>query len=157
MVFCAHFFHRRTHYPTAFGVSHSIFFPCHGPHRDSCLHGNGRAETGYASVIFIPFDIYAGAHTYVHPNGRNHIPIKLATNTIDVIDKWLGRLPGRLSLLAAAGGTIFSALSGSSIANTAMLGTALLPEMKERGYKTSMPWGQLLVWVDWRCLSHRRH
>ncbi len=29
---------------------------------------------------------------------------KLANNTIDVIDKWLGRLPGRLSLLAAAGG-----------------------------------------------------
>ncbi len=69
---------------------------------------------------------------------------KLATNTIDVIDKWLGRLPGRLSLLAAAGGTIFSALSGSSIANTAMLGTALLPEMKERGYKTSMAVGPII-------------
>jgi tripartite ATP-independent transporter DctM subunit len=61
-----------------------------------------------------------------------------------VIDKWLGRLPGRLSLLAAAGGTIFSALSGSSIANTAMLGTALLPEMKERGYKTSMAVGPII-------------
>jgi len=69
---------------------------------------------------------------------------KLANNTIDVIDNWLGRLPGRLSLLAAAGGTIFSALSGSSIANTAMLGTALLPEMKERGYKTSMAVGPII-------------
>ena len=69
---------------------------------------------------------------------------KLANNTIDVIDKWLGRLPGRLSLLAAAGGTIFSALSGSSIANTAMLGTALLPEMKKRGYKTSMAVGPII-------------
>jgi tripartite ATP-independent transporter DctM subunit len=69
---------------------------------------------------------------------------KLANNTIDVIDKWLGRLPGRLSLLAAAGGTIFSALSGSSIANTAMLGTTLLPEMKERGYKTPMAVGPII-------------
>jgi len=69
---------------------------------------------------------------------------KLANDTIDVIDKWLGRLPGRLSLLAAAGGTIFSALSGSSIANTAMLGTALLPEMKNRGYKTSMAVGPII-------------
>jgi tripartite ATP-independent transporter DctM subunit len=69
---------------------------------------------------------------------------KLANDTIDVIDKWLGRLPGRLSLLAAAGGTIFSALSGSSIANTAMLGTALLPEMKKRGYKTSMAVGPII-------------
>ena len=69
---------------------------------------------------------------------------KLANNTIDVIDTWLGRLPGRLSLLAAAGGTLFSALSGSSIANTAMLGTALLPEMKKRGYKTSMAVGPII-------------
>ena len=68
----------------------------------------------------------------------------LATNTIDVIDKWLGRLPGRLSLLAAAGGTLFSALSGSTIANTAMLGTALLPEMRKRGYKTSMSVGPII-------------
>lgn len=32
---------------------------------------------------------------------------RLAYNTIDIIDKWLGRLPGRLSLLAAASGTLF--------------------------------------------------
>lgn len=68
----------------------------------------------------------------------------LANNTIDVIDKWLGRLPGRLSLIAAAGGTLFSALSGSTIANTAMLGTALLPEMRKRGYKTSMAVGPII-------------
>jgi tripartite ATP-independent transporter DctM subunit len=68
----------------------------------------------------------------------------LANNTIDVIDKWLGRLPGRLSLLAAAGGTLFSALSGSTIANTAMLGTALLPEMRKRGYQTSMAVGPII-------------
>jgi TRAP-type C4-dicarboxylate transport system permease large subunit len=58
--------------------------------------------------------------------------------------KWLGRLPGRLSLLAAASGTLFSALSGSSIANTAMLGTTLLPEMKDRGYKTPMAVGPII-------------
>lgn len=69
---------------------------------------------------------------------------KLANDTIDVIDKWMGRLPGRLSLLAAAGGVIFSALSGSSVANTAMLGTALLPEMKKRGYQTSMAVGPII-------------
>ena len=68
----------------------------------------------------------------------------LANNTIDVIDKWLGRLPGRLSILAAAGGTLFSALSGSTIANTAMLGAALLPEMRKRGYKTPMAVGPII-------------
>lgn len=46
----------------------------------------------------------------------------IANNTIDVIDKWLGRVPGRLSLLAAGAGVLFAALSGSTLANTAMLG-----------------------------------
>jgi len=68
----------------------------------------------------------------------------IAYNTIDVIDRWLGRLPGRLGLLAAASGTLFAATSGSTIANTAMLGTVLLPEMKRRGYKTSMAVGPII-------------
>ena len=62
----------------------------------------------------------------------------LAYNSIDVVDRWLGRVPGRLGILAASTGTIFAATSGSTMANTAMLGTVLLPEMKERGYSTSM-------------------
>ncbi|MFH1116169.1 MAG: TRAP transporter large permease [Pseudomonadota bacterium] len=68
----------------------------------------------------------------------------IANKTIDVMDMWLGRLPGRLSLLAAAGGTLFAALSGSTLANTAMLGTVLLPEMRRRGYQTSMSIGPIL-------------
>ena len=31
----------------------------------------------------------------------------LAYNSIDVVDRWLGRVPGRLGLLAASTGTIF--------------------------------------------------
>jgi len=68
----------------------------------------------------------------------------IANNTIDVIDKWLGRLPGRLSLLAAGAGVLFAALSGSTLANTAMLGTVLLPEMRRRGYKSSMAVGPII-------------
>lgn len=68
----------------------------------------------------------------------------VAYRTIDVLDKWLGRLPGRLSLLAAAGGTLFSALSGSTLANTAMLGTVLLPDMQKRGYRPAMSVGPIV-------------
>jgi len=68
----------------------------------------------------------------------------IANNTIDVIDKWLGRLPGRLSLLASGTGVLFAALSGSTLANTAMLGTVLLPEMRRRGYKSSMTVGPII-------------
>ncbi|MBW2030447.1 MAG: TRAP transporter large permease subunit [Deltaproteobacteria bacterium] len=69
---------------------------------------------------------------------------RLAYNTIDVLDQWLGRLPGRLSLLAAVSGTIFAATSGSTMANTAMLGSILLPEMRKRGYSTSMSVGPII-------------
>jgi tripartite ATP-independent transporter DctM subunit len=68
----------------------------------------------------------------------------VAYRTIDVLDKWLGRLPGRLSLLAAGAGTLFSALSGSTLANTAMLGTVLLPDMQRRGYKPAMSVGPIV-------------
>ncbi|MHB8091041.1 MAG: TRAP transporter large permease [Syntrophales bacterium] len=68
----------------------------------------------------------------------------IANNSIDVMDKWLGKLPGRLSLLAAGAGVIFAALSGSTVANTAMLGTVLLPDMKRRGYKTAMTVGPII-------------
>jgi tripartite ATP-independent transporter DctM subunit len=68
----------------------------------------------------------------------------IANKTIDVMDKWLGRLPGRLSLLATGAGVLFAALSGSTLANTAMLGTVLLPEMQKRGYKTPMSVGPII-------------
>jgi len=68
----------------------------------------------------------------------------LAYETIDVLDRWLGRLPGRLSILAAVSGTIFAATSGSTMANTAMLGTVLLPEMRKRGYSVFMSVGPII-------------
>ena len=68
----------------------------------------------------------------------------MAVRTLDVLDKWMGRLPGRLSLLTVAGGTIFSNLSGSTMANTAMLGSLLVPEMTRRGYSKSMTLGPIL-------------
>jgi tripartite ATP-independent transporter DctM subunit len=68
----------------------------------------------------------------------------LAKNTLNVIDKWIGRLPGRLSLSVITGGTLFSTLSGSTIANTAMLGEIMVPEMRSRGYKNPMILGPII-------------
>jgi TRAP-type C4-dicarboxylate transport system permease large subunit len=51
----------------------------------------------------------------------------MATRTFDVLDKWIGRLPGRLSLMVISGGALFSTLSGSTIASTAMLGMITVP------------------------------
>ena len=68
----------------------------------------------------------------------------VADIALDIIDRWLGRVPGRLGVLSAVSGTIFAATSGSSMANTAMLGTVLLPEMRKRGYSPSMSVGPII-------------
>jgi len=68
----------------------------------------------------------------------------IAPLLIDAIDKWLGRLPGRLGLLAVGAGTLLSTLTGTSLASVAMLGSVLVPEMEKRGYKKSMCLGPIL-------------
>jgi len=68
----------------------------------------------------------------------------IAPKMMDTLDKWLGRIPGRLSLLAVGGGTLFAALSGSAMAGCAMLGSVLVPEMQKRGYEKPMTLGPIL-------------
>jgi tripartite ATP-independent transporter DctM subunit len=62
----------------------------------------------------------------------------LAAKTVDAADKWIGRVPGRLSLTAVGAGAIFGTVSGSSMASVAMLGSTLLPEMERQRYKPPM-------------------
>lgn len=68
----------------------------------------------------------------------------MATRAFDVMDKWVGRLPGRLSLMVVGGGAMFATLSGSTIASTAMLGEIMVPEMKARHYKKPMIIGPIV-------------
>ena len=68
----------------------------------------------------------------------------LALRVFDALDKLLGRLPGRLCYLTVAGGSLFSTLTGSTMANTAMLGSLLVPEMQRRGYNKQMSMGPIL-------------
>jgi tripartite ATP-independent transporter DctM subunit len=69
---------------------------------------------------------------------------KIAPALIEVVGKWMGKLPGRLALLAVASGTLFSALTGTSIASVAMLGSTLVPEMQRQGYQKPMSLGPIL-------------
>jgi len=68
----------------------------------------------------------------------------LAKDTLNALDKWIGKLPGRLSLSVITGGSLFSTLSGSTIANTAMLGEIMVPEMRARGYEGPMILGPII-------------
>lgn len=69
----------------------------------------------------------------------------LAFRAIDAIDVAISRVPGRLSVVAVTGGTVFSALSGSTIATTAMLGQSLAPNMLRRGYHPTMTTGPIIA------------
>lgn len=68
----------------------------------------------------------------------------IAPVLIKTIDKWLGRIPGRLSMLSVSVGTILSTLTGTSLASVAVLGSVLVPEMEKHGYKKSMSLGPIL-------------
>ena len=68
----------------------------------------------------------------------------LGKRMFNAIDRLLGKLPGRLSYVTVLGGTAFSTLSGSSMGSTALLGSLMVPEMTERGYKKHMSIGPIL-------------
>lgn len=69
----------------------------------------------------------------------------LAFRAIDAIERLIARVPGRLSVVSVLGGTVFATLSGSTIANTAMMGGTLLPEMLRRGYHPSLSIGPIMA------------
>src|SRR5262245_45359652 len=97
---------------------------------------NGVASITNFSLTPIPFFVLMGEvlfHTGV------------AMKAIDAFDNVIWRVPGRLSVIAVVAGTVFSAISGSTIATTALLGTLLLPEMLKRGYHPSMAMGPIMA------------
>jgi tripartite ATP-independent transporter DctM subunit len=97
---------------------------------------NGIVSITSFSLTPIPFFILMGEvlfHTGV------------AMKAIDAIDRLIWRVPGRLAVVAVVAGTIFSAISGSTIATTALLGSLLLPQMLRRGYHPHMAMGPIMA------------
>src|SRR6202795_5318301 len=69
----------------------------------------------------------------------------LAVKVIDGVERLIRQVPGRLAVVAVVAGTIFSAISGSTIATTAMLGSLMLPIMLGRGYHPTMATGPIMA------------
>ncbi|WP_417517605.1 TRAP transporter large permease [Minwuia sp.] len=69
----------------------------------------------------------------------------VAFRAIRAIDRMIARVPGRLTVVSIAGGTVFSSLSGSTIANTAILGSVMLPDMLKRGYQPKLAMGPIMA------------
>ncbi len=68
----------------------------------------------------------------------------IATDVMDTLDKWFGKVRGRLAFMAVGGGVLFSTLTGNSMGSVALLGSSLVPEMEKRGYKKPMSLGPIL-------------
>src|SRR5256885_7050107 len=68
----------------------------------------------------------------------------VALKAIDAFALIIRRVPGRLSVIAIVAGTVFSAISGSTIATTALLGSLMLPTMLARGYDARMAIGPIM-------------
>src|ERR1700682_3767761 len=69
----------------------------------------------------------------------------LAIKVIDGVERLIKQVPGRLAVVAVVAGTIFSAISGSTIATTAMLGSLMLPVMLSRGYHPVLATGPIMA------------
>lgn len=59
------------------------------------------------------------------------------------VQAWVGHWPGGLGVATVMSCTLFSAISGSSVATAATIGTVAIPEMEKRGYDKSFTLGQL--------------
>lgn len=69
----------------------------------------------------------------------------LALKVIEGVERLIRRVPGRLAVVAVVAGTVFSAISGSTIATTAMLGSLMLPVMLARGYHPRLAAGPIMA------------
>ena len=87
-------------------------------------------------LVPVPLFIFMGEILY-----RSGVSARTMTN----LESVLGRIPGRLGLLAVATGTLLGVLSGSTIANTALLGSTLVPQMRCTGYSPRLAVGSVLA------------
>jgi len=95
------------------------------------------ATEAIGSFILVPIPLFVLM-------GELMLATGLAMRAIRAIERAITGVPGRLSLVALTSGTVFASLSGSSIANTAVLGRVLLPEMKRLGYHPTVSIGPIL-------------
>lgn len=96
------------------------------------------ASTSVNSFSLVPIPLFVLMGELLFHTG-------LAHRAIDAIEKLLVRLPARLACVTVVGGTAFAALSGSSIANTALLGGTLSQDMMRRGYSPTLSMGPAMA------------
>lgn len=69
----------------------------------------------------------------------------LAVKVLDAIERLIRNVPGRLAVVTVVAGALFSAISHSTIATTAMLGSLMVPVMLKRGYHPTLATGPVMA------------
>ena len=106
---------------------------------------------GDIGLMFMPLEFHNAIKFTLSPialfllMGEILLQTGVAFRAIGAVDRMIARVPGRLSVVSIAGGTVFSSLSGSTIANTAILGSVLLPDMTRRGYRPAISMGPIMA------------
>ncbi len=107
--------------------------------------------SGDIGLVFMPMEFNYAIKFTLAPialfllMGEILLQTGVAFQAIGAIDRMILRVPGRLSVVSIVGGTVFSSLSGSTIANTAILGSVLLPDMIRRGYQPAIAMGPIMA------------
>ena len=111
-----------------------------------CLMGGPNGLTQLTVSIFdsltkfnltaIPFFILMGEILY-HAG--------LVSRALDFFSKIVGSIPGRLAVVTFLIGGLFAALSGATVASTAVLASLMVPEMMKRSYGKEMVLGPVMA------------
>lgn len=85
-------------------------------------------STDNVNLLTIPFFVFAGA---IMAEGG------MASRLVNFAGLFVGWMRGGLSLVNILASTLFGAISGSSVADTASIGSVMIPEMERKGYPRS--------------------
>ena len=95
-------------------------------------------ESSISTFVLVPVPMFILMGAIMFHSG-------IARKMIDVIDNWIGFIAGRLAVLAILTGAVLGALTGVAMGSVAILGSALIPEMRQRAYSNSMSIGPILA------------
>lgn len=90
-----------------------------------------------ANYVFLPIPLFVLMGDVIFASG-------VGTQIVGAVDKLLGKLPGRLSLLSIGSGVLLGTMIGISGGSIGILGRTLAPEMISRGYKPPMIYGPIV-------------
>jgi len=90
-----------------------------------------------ANYVFLPIPLFVLMGDVIFASG-------VGAQIVGAVDKLLGKLPGRLSIVAIGAGVLLGTMIGISGGSIGILGRTLAPEMVSRGYKPPMIYGPIV-------------